>query len=310
MRSSLQTPSAWGKVTALNAWYAAPMALLIHATIQVSGDPERLAAFRAHLDAALATDFPEVGCTGSHRDDSLHYDLKTAGIPFPALIIASQEFPDLTLRVRWVNPDTGTRAAADIRAGRIEAQSVDPLGKASAGRQPGYVAVGADGVLRLAFALFSVRGDACVGYAITAHRDALFEIRKSGAKATLLLVEDDAPQWSAGWECDLVNGKKTPFDISATTSIANVDYNHWRGYAEAFVADWFWLDADPAEATAIERQRCAEHNVVIHPANLRYEKLKTLRDTAPAPSGQYEVDHLGESERYALHVLRACFAGS
>jgi hypothetical protein len=307
MRSSLQTGGAWGKVAALNTWYAVHMALLIHATIQVMGDRERLAAFRGQLDSALATDFPEVACTGSHRDDSLHYDLKTAGIPFPALVAASREFPDLDLRVRWVNPETGTRAAADIRAGRIEAQSADPLDKTSAGRQPGYAAVGMDGVLRLAFALFSVRCDGCIGYAITANRDALFEIRKSGNKATLLLAEDDAPQWSAGWEFDLAIGEKTPFDVSTTASIANIDYNKWRGYAEAFVADWLWLDTDSDETTAIERQRCADHSVAIHPANLRYEKLKTLRDTGPAPSGQYQVDHLGEGERYALYVLRVCF---
>jgi hypothetical protein len=284
------------------------MELLIHATIQVTGDRERLAAIRAQLDSALATDFAEIACTESHRDDSLHYDLKTAGIPFPALVVASQEFPDLTLRVRWVNPETGTRATADIRAGRIEAQSADPLNQSRAGRQPGYVAVGTDGALRLGFALFSVRGDGCIGYAITAHQDALFEIRKSGTKVTLLLAEDDAPQWSTGWECDLMIGEKTPFDVSTAASIANIDYDIWRGYAKAFVADWFWLDADPAEATAIERQRCAEHNVAIYPANLRYEKLKALRDAGPAPSGQYEIDYLGEGERYALQVLRACIA--
>ena len=285
------------------------MSLLIHATLQVNGDAELLAAFRQQLNAALSEDYPDAAYTEMHRPEALHYDLRTAiGIPFPALIAASQEFPDLTLRVRWVNPEVGARGAADIKAGRIESQSADPLDKSSTGRQAGYVAVRADGTLRVAFALFSVRNDGCVGYVITADKDALFAIHKAGDKVTLLLAEGEQPEWNAGWDYDLASGERRPLDAATSVPIGESDYRKWREYAEAFMADWFWLEADALDATVVERQRAVEHNLPIRPANLRYEKLKSLRNRAASASEPYEVDHLGDGQRYVLGILTACFA--
>ena len=286
------------------------MPLLIHATVEVHGDAALLAAFRNRFNAALAEEFPDTPCTEMHRDDALHYDIKTAaGLPFPALIAVSQEFPELLLAVRWINPEADTRSAADIKAGKIESQSADPLGQSSAGRQPGYVAAHEDGSLYLAFALFSVKNDGCMGYAITADRDALFQIRRHGDRATLHLAEGDAPQWDSCLGVDLVAGTASVSAEDTPLAIDPASYQQWRQYAEAFVAEWFWLDGDAPEATAIERQRCAEHDIPIQPANLRYEKLKLLRERGVSPAKLFDFDSLGETERYVRQILLIGFTG-
>lgn len=286
------------------------MPLLIHATLEVSGDAALLPALRQQINGALAEDYGDMPYTETHRDDALHYDLKTtSGIPFPVLIGASEQFPDLVLSLRWINPDLGTQGNAEIRAGRIETQSIDALDPAGAGRQPGYVAAHADGTLWMAFALFSVRNDGCTGYAISAEKDVLFQIERQGDRAELRFCEGEEGVWDAGWEYPIATGISIAVAIDpwAPLPIDAGDYERWRAYAQAFVSEWFWFDGAAAEETIIERQRFADQHIPVKPANLRYQKLKLMREREVAASGLHELDHLGEDERYLTRILAACF---
>ena len=287
------------------------MSLLIRATVEVSGDPALLAPMRERINSSLAADYAGMPYTEMHREGALHYDIKTAsGIPFPVLIAASEEFPDLMLSLRWVNPELGTQGTAAIKAGRIEAQSADPLDRASAGRQPGYVAAREGGTLLLAVAIFSVKNDGCTGYAISAGEDALFQIHLRDDGARLQLSKGEENVWDAGCDVSLATGRSRALEDWTPLPIDAGDYGKWRNYAEAFVAEWFWFEAAEPEETIVERQRCVDHDIPVNPANLRYAKLKAMRDNGAAASGLYEFDQLSEGLRYVRRVLMACFVAT
>lgn len=278
------------------------MPLLIHASIEVSGDPAQLASFRELVDTMLAAEHADLICTERHLQAGLYYDLKTAqGIPFPVFIGASEAHPDLRLALEWVNPEAGRRGAASIQAGRIVEQSTDPLGQSGSSTLPFHVEASDDGSLRVALVLLAFCSDQRTGYAITAERDALFQLRQEaeGGGALLWLAEGDGPRWDSCWEIDLEGNEAVQVEAWTALPIDADQYAQWRALAEAFVGEWLWLEADTAEATALERERYAKYGLPARPANLRYQKLKSLREGVEGPV----LSTLAEEDRRMVQVV-------
>ena len=279
------------------------MSLLIHASVHVSGDALQLEHFRELFASALASEYLHIICTEQHAEATLRYDLKTAqGIPFPALVAASEVNPDLRVMIEWVNVDADSRGMATIQEGRIVDQSSDPMGQLKA--LPLFIAANEDGSLRLALRLLAIRSDGRIGYAITAERDALFYFRAETASgvAMLYLAEGDEPQWAACWEIDLLHGDALALEEWTPVVMDANQYVEWRSSAEAFVREWLWLDADAPEATAVERERFFQMSVPVRPANLRYQKLKSLRERGDTP----EITTLAEDERRMANLVLEC----
>jgi hypothetical protein len=278
------------------------VSLLIHASVQISGDPAQLASFRELFNASLAADYVGLVCTEQHAEASLHYDLKTAqGIPFPAFVAVSEALPDLRVAIEWVNVDAGSRGAATIQAGRIVDQSSDPLGGVDA--LPIFVSANGDGSLQLALVLLAFRSDTRIGYAISGERDALFQLRfEPDDSAKLYFVEGDLPQWDACMQIDLASNSAQPLVPWTALPIERDQYAQWRSQAEAFVREWLWLDGDTAEATAVERERFSQMSLPVQPANLRYQKLKLLRERAAQP----EFSTLADEDKQIAQLVLGC----
>jgi hypothetical protein len=279
------------------------MALLTHATIRVTGDPLLLPAFRDQVSAALVADYANIVCQEMHSSDALHFDIKTSeGIPFPAFVAASENFPDLDVHAEWINPERQSRGSALIRAGRIAEQSADALADAT---RPHYVAVRASGELDVALVLFGFRDRARIGYAITATRDGLFRYEPAGdgTSAALYFSEGGEPIWDAAWQVDLAQGVALPIETWVALPIDEANYAAWRAHAEAFAAQWLWLEADAPEAIVVEQENFARIGVPVQPANLRYSKLKALRERATP-----QVSTLAEEDRLLIRVLSDCLA--
>jgi hypothetical protein len=172
---------------------------------------------------------------------------------------------------------------------------------------PLFIAAHADGSLRLALLLLAFRPDGRIGYAITAERDALFYFRaETGSDSAMLyFAEGDEARWEACWEIDLVHGAAvaveewTPMQIDASV------YVEWRSNAETFVREWLWLDTDAAETTAVERERFFQAGVPVRPANLRYQKLKSLRERADTP----QISTLAQGDRRMANLVLECLPG-
>jgi hypothetical protein len=282
---------------------AIAVSLLIHASVHVSGDTLQLKCFRELFESALASEYANVISTEQHVEATLRYDLKTEqGIPFPALVAGSEANPDLRLMIEWVNVDTDSRGTATIQGGRIVDQSSDPLGQLNA--LPLFIAANADGTLRLAVLLLAFRADGRVGYAITAERDALFYFRPETRSdiAMLYLAEGNESQWEACWQIDSLHGGAVTLAEWVPVQIDVNQYVGWRRSAEAFVREWLWLEVDAAEATAVERQRSFQMSVPVRPANLRYQKLKSLREHGD----KLELSTLAEDEGRIANAVLEC----
>src|ERR1700674_4389116 len=125
------------------------MALLIHATITVSGEPAQLEAFRAQLALALEQQPADGSFEERPGGADLVYDVKIAGgIPFPLFVRTSQEFPDVSIRAEWINAQTSERGAVTIVNGALQDTQFAELDLKPRGANPVYVEVEADGCLR------------------------------------------------------------------------------------------------------------------------------------------------------------------
>ena len=103
-------------------------AMLIHATITITGDAGQIASCEGRLRRLLEEHFAKDQVTERHRDDALCYDLKVdGGIPFPAFAQASQEFPGLSFDAEWVNVEVGERCSATLVNGRITRHSAERI---------------------------------------------------------------------------------------------------------------------------------------------------------------------------------------
>jgi len=102
--------------------------MLIHATVTITGDPVALDACEAWLRALLSRHLPSGEIAEHHGPGALCYDLKIeGGIPFPLFAQASQEFPALSFRAEWVNPEAAQRGSVTLVNGRATQQAIEPI---------------------------------------------------------------------------------------------------------------------------------------------------------------------------------------
>jgi hypothetical protein len=153
---------------------------LFTAIVRVSG-AGRLADFRERLRWLMVRDRDAEDYTEHHEGGALEYRFTPRrGIPFPAFVEASGEFPELRIEARWEHD--GVRGSAVIEAGRVV--------KGDEGGAPwtagAELELAADG--RLVLALVCERRDEeWLGYAATSERHSFF---RYGAALALIAPED------------------------------------------------------------------------------------------------------------------------
>jgi hypothetical protein len=280
------------------------MALLIHATITVDGDPAQLAACAARLRLLLAAEPPDGSLEERHREDALCYDLKVrGGIPFPAFAQASQEFPALAMHAEWVSAGAGRRGRARIVAGRLADHAEEPLPQTGADGPPCYVRF-AGGRLRLAFACQPLAEGAWAGYALDHARDALFRAERAGG-AVVLRATEGAPEWSLAWRGE-TGGAFEPLALPAQP-IEDALYTSLEALAQGFAADWIWFARGRREETAIEAERYARYGYPVSEANLRSARLHRLRQQAADADGPLEGGSLAAEHAWVRDALERCW---
>jgi hypothetical protein len=259
----------------------------ISATIVVEGDPLALAGYRARvnalLDAESAVPYREL-----HTAGRLDYRLRSSGVPYPPFVLASGEFPHLTVRVEWQNPVGGTGGRATIRAGKLVDQAT---GGAAAADRAAELRVEQDGTIALAIACRRRRADEWIGYALTARQHAFFRVSAGG---TVLEAADGAePEWAERWT--LHGGSADYAELDPREPIDAALAGDLERLASEFADEWLWFDEAPLADTAIERQRYADYALAVQPANVRAAKLKTV--LAAAPGGGYVLEAIGPEAR-------------
>ena len=149
------------------------------AVVRITG-AGRLADFRERLRWLLVRDPDAEDYTEHHAAGLLEYRFTPkVGLPFPALTVASGDFPELRVEAEWEHD--GVQGRAVIENGRLTQDE---------SREPGlpgvHVTVAEEGRLSLAL-VCEANGDEWIGYAANAERHTFFRYRKG----QLSLVEPD-----------------------------------------------------------------------------------------------------------------------
>lgn len=281
------------------------MSSLIHAIITVSGDESLLEACDRRIKQLLSPQPLEGEITGHHGGRVLCYDLKVkGGIPFPAFVEASQEFPALKMVAEWVNVDAGERGAATVIEGKLAAHEVSKLEPTIRGARPVYISVAGDGRLELALTCFRSNRDEWLGYALTADRDALLRVvRAPESDGVEIFATEGGEEWSLRWRSSITQ-PESGFEVMASPQpIDRVLYRELEQMARAFVAEWIWFAAGAEEETAIERDRFARRAYVVRDANVRSACLHRMRQTSLQSEGALEFDTFGDGEAWLKDVV-------
>jgi hypothetical protein len=265
----------------------------ISATIVVEGDPPMLAGYRARVNALLDAE-SDAPYRELHTAGRLDYRLRSNGVPYPPFVQASEEFPELTVRVEWQNPAGGTGGSATIRAGRLVDQAA---ASAAAADRAVDVRAGADGTIVLAVACRRRRAGEWIGYALTARQHAYFRV--SGGGAALEAADGAEPEWAERWT--VRGGDATYAELDPREPLDAPLAGDLERLAHEFADEWLWFDEAPLAETAIERQRYADYALAINPANLRAAKLRAV--LAAAPGGGYVLEAVSPEAREVVALV-------
>jgi hypothetical protein len=206
-----------------------------------------------------------------HTPGQLEYRLTArGGLPFPALVNASLDVPELEVHVAWPDTTPGGGGEAVIQGGRLQRQG--DASSADRATRPGGVSVqaGADGAIVLALACRPEGGD-WIGYAVTRESHAFFRVRPGPVlEATDGIELAWAERWRVADEATAQYAElepREPLDERLASAFGRL--------ADAFAEEWLWFDADQPLETAIERSRFAGYGYAVHEANLKSARLRT-----------------------------------
>lgn len=285
------------------------MPSLIHATVTVSGDASQLAACDARIRVLLAEQAVEGDVSDHHGADALCYDLKLrGGVPFPAFVLASSEFPALTIDARWVHVDANARGAATIVNGKLVEHSIDRLGAAERTVRPALVSALEDGRLELALTFYRAARDEWLGYALTGTRDALLRLRRAPESEEVeLYATAGSPEWSLCWRGSAVRADFAPVPVAAPEPIDADSCRDLERMAQEFVDEWVWFASGPATQIAIEKERYAQYGYAVAAANLRSARLHRMKSGLASPDGRLVFSTLGADETWVKDVVARCW---
>lgn len=93
------------------------------ATIRVTG-VGRLAEFRERLRFLLVRDIDAEAYSEHHTEEALEYRLEPkSGLPFPAFVEASGDFPELRVEAQWTHDKVRGRVV--IEAGKLVERTIE-----------------------------------------------------------------------------------------------------------------------------------------------------------------------------------------
>ena len=239
----------------------------ISATVIAVGDPATLDHFRTRVNVLFADEFDGT-FKELHTPGRLEYRLSApSGLPFPALVAASGEVPELAIEIEWEEAANGTRGSATVAAGALQRQD-NAQAEATATGAGIDVRADADGTLVLAI-VCRRQGEDWIGYALTAGEHAFLRVRPGPMlEATDGVELEWAERWRLG-DADALYAELDPREPIGARLAAELGR-----LADGFAEEWVWFAADDPVDTAVERERYASYGYRVNEANLKSAKLR------------------------------------
>jgi hypothetical protein len=249
------------------------------AAVTVAGDPVSLQAYRLRvselLDEGQVDDYREL-----HTMDRLDWRFRLkGGVPFPAFVESSIEFPDLLVRIEWERPAEGQKGVAIIQNGNVNQQMAEAGALADKDMACYDLQVAAGGQLRLALVVRGWRNDELIGYVLSADQHAWFHISRDGEALTLSASDGMEDEWAERWRVE--GGHAQYRELGESVPIEAGMRKELEQLATSLCDEWIWFAASPAEETIVERQRYEQYGLATHEANVRSVKLRTVMQALP-----------------------------
>lgn len=250
------------------------MAASFTATVTASGDPASLQGYRMRvrelLDGDSVDDYREL-----HTMDRLDWRFKLkGGIPFPAFVDSSIEFPDLEIRVEWIRAAEGQKGIATIKNGKVTQQAAEADDSGDGGQACCDLQVAADGELKLALAARTWREEELIGYALSAGQHAWFHIRRDGDEVVLTTSDGMEAEWAERWVVS--DGHAKYAELGDREAIEAGLAKELERLSAMLCSEWIWFAASAPEETVVERQRYEQYGFTMREANVRSLKLRTV----------------------------------
>src|SRR5262245_38878123 len=270
------------------------MSRKITATITVEGDEAALASYRRRVNELLDVE-REVPYRELHDARRLEYRISGEGVPYPAFVTASSEFPELTVAVRWQHPAGAASGRATIRGGQLAEEATQS--DAASGCE---LNADRDGTIVLGVVCRRRRQGEWIGYAVTATQHAFFRVERSGDREVLEASDGAAGEWAERWR--IAADRVDYSELEPREPIDDRVAGELDRLANDFADEWLWFADGTATETTIEQQRYGAYGLKVNAANVRTLKLKTaMRETA---TGGFALD-MTDPEASAIAALVA-----
>lgn len=289
------------------------MTAAFQANVTVSGDMGLLEAFKQQLNALLS----EESDIQNFQEQYISRDLicrfeAGQGIPFPPFVTTSAAFPDLKIKVEWINHRDGVIGSAVIQNGKLTDQHTQPLAESERISSPIQldIAVEENGYLSHAIVFRNIGASEYAGYVLTGKQHALFKIRKQGSQTELYASNGLEAVWAERWTYDLESGKNDYQKLAHGEKIGEELYRMLEALVNDFLDEWVWFSESPPEDIIIEQQKYARMGFTAHQANIKFEKIRKMIRLDTERENTYGFSTLSKDCAWIRTAIVACWAAS
>ena len=270
------------------------MTAAFQASVTVSGDIGLLEAFKHQINALLSEESAIQNFQEQYISQDLIYQFEAdQGIPFPPFVTTSAAFPDLKIKVEWVNHRDGVSGNVVIQNGKLTDQHTQSLADSEriSSTMQLEIAVEENGYLRHAIVFKNTGASEYTGYVLTGKQHALFKIHKQDKQTELYASDGLEAEWTEHWTYNLESRNNDYQELAPGEKIEDEFYQVLEELVNGFLDEWVWFSESPQEDIILEQQRYERMGFTAHQANIKSEKIRKMakRDTGRGNSYRFST---------------------
>jgi len=289
------------------------MTAAFQANVTITGDTEMLEAFKQQINVLLSEASPVQNLQEQYISQDLIYRFEAVqGIPFPPFVTTSAAFPDLKIKVQWINHRDGVNGSAVIQNGKLTEQHVQPLSESERTSSPFQldIAVEENSYLNHAIVFRNIGASEYAGYILTGKQHALFKIRKQESQAELYSSDGLEVEWAEHWIYNLEKRNSDYRELAPGEKIPDELYRKLETLVKVFINEWVWFSESLPEDIIIEQQNYERMGFTSHQANIKTEKIRKMAKLDTNQGAPYQFSTLSNDCEWIKTVIVACWAVS